>query len=130
MLQQACPQRQQVPPPLRIGSDTPRLKIAPHGRQIYLHKNYTSLIHQQFPQFLGYLVLSFAKTYLMSIIKHPLLYVGSKGEKHLYTLLGSGTSLSCINPDLVEGIEIPVSLGKRMKRPPRAFFILPSPHHD
>jgi hypothetical protein len=48
----------------------------------------------------------------MSIIKHPLLYAGSKGEKTLYTLFDSGANLSCINPDLIEGIEIPVSLGR------------------
>ena len=35
----------------------------------------------------------------MSIIKHPLLYVGSKGEKYLYTLFDSGANLSCINPE-------------------------------
>ena len=48
----------------------------------------------------------------MSIIKHPLLYVGSKGEKHLYTLFDSGANLSCINPDIIEGLEKPVSLGR------------------
>lgn len=51
----------------------------------------------------------------MSIIKHPLLYVGSKGEKSLYTLFDSGANLSCINPDLIEGIEKPVSLGRIRK---------------
>lgn len=40
----------------------------------------------------------------MSIIKHPLLYVGSKGEKHLYTLFDSGANLSCINPDYIYDI--------------------------
>ena len=48
----------------------------------------------------------------MSIIKHPLLYVGSKGEKHLYTLFDSGANLSCINPDLIGDIEIPIHLGR------------------
>jgi len=48
----------------------------------------------------------------MSIIKHPLLYVGSKGEKTLYTLFDSGANLSCINPDLIRDIETPVSLGR------------------
>jgi hypothetical protein len=48
----------------------------------------------------------------MSIIKQPLLYVGSKGEKHLYTLYDSGANLSCLNPDYVEGLEIPISLGR------------------
>jgi hypothetical protein len=48
----------------------------------------------------------------MSIIKHPLLYVGSKGEKTLYTLFDSGANLSCINPDFIRDIETPVSLGR------------------
>ena len=47
----------------------------------------------------------------MSIIKHPLLYVGSKGEKHLYTLFDSGANLSCINPDFIRDIETPIPLG-------------------
>ena len=42
----------------------------------------------------------------------PLLYVGSKGEKNLYTLFDSGANLSCINPDYVDGLETPVSLGR------------------
>ena len=48
----------------------------------------------------------------MSIIKHPLLYVGSKGEKRLYTLYDSGANLSCIHPDYIEDLETPVSLGR------------------
>ena len=48
----------------------------------------------------------------MSVIKLPLLYAGSKGEKHLYTLFDSGANLSCINPAFAEGLEIPVSLGR------------------
>lgn len=48
----------------------------------------------------------------MSIIKNPLLYVGSQGEKYLYTLYDSGTNLSCINPDVLENLELPVSLGR------------------
>lgn len=51
----------------------------------------------------------------MSIIKHPLLYVGSKGEKRLYTLFDSGANLSCINPDFIEDLETPVSLGRTRK---------------
>lgn len=50
--------------------------------------------------------------YLMSIIKHPLLYVGSKGEKHLYTLFDSGANLSCIHPDFVNDLEVPTHLGR------------------
>jgi len=51
----------------------------------------------------------------MSVIKLPLLYVGSKGEKNLYTLFDSGANLSCINPDFIKGIEIPISLGRVRK---------------
>ncbi len=39
----------------------------------------------------------------MSVIKLPLLFAGSKGEKHLYTLFDSGANLSCINPDYSRG---------------------------
>jgi len=51
----------------------------------------------------------------MSIIKHPLLYVGSKGEKHLYTLFDSGANLSCIHPDYIIGLETPIRLGRIRK---------------
>ena len=51
----------------------------------------------------------------MSIIKDPLLFVGSKGEKILYTLFDSGANLSCISPDYLEDIETPVSLGRVRK---------------
>ncbi|MDR3715525.1 MAG: hypothetical protein P4L51_22170 [Puia sp.] len=48
----------------------------------------------------------------MSILKLPLLYAGSKGEKYLYTLFDSGANLSCINPDMIDGLETPVHLGR------------------
>ncbi len=48
----------------------------------------------------------------MSVIKLPLNYIGSKGEKNLYTLFDSGANLSCINPDHVEGLETPTKLGR------------------
>ncbi len=48
----------------------------------------------------------------MSIIKHPLLYVGTEGEKRLYTLFDSGANLSCIHPDHVEGLALPQHLGR------------------
>jgi hypothetical protein len=48
----------------------------------------------------------------MSIIRLPLLYVGSKGEKNLYSLFDSGANLSCINPEFVNDIEEPVQLGR------------------
>ena len=48
----------------------------------------------------------------MSVIKLPLSFIGSKGEKNLYTLFDSGANLSCINPDNVEGLETPTALGR------------------
>lgn len=51
----------------------------------------------------------------MSIIKHPLLYVGSKGEKTLYTLFDSGANLSCIHPDYIKDLETPIPLGRIRK---------------
>ena len=48
----------------------------------------------------------------MSIIKHPLLYVGSKGEKTLYTLFDSGANLSCIHPDHAREIATLEQLGR------------------
>lgn len=51
----------------------------------------------------------------MSIIKIPMLYVGSRGEKQLYTLFDSGANLSCIHPDYLGGIEPPTNLGHKRK---------------
>jgi hypothetical protein len=48
----------------------------------------------------------------MSIIKQPLLFVGSKGEKHLYTLYDSGANLSCINPEHIKGLCDAIPLSK------------------
>jgi hypothetical protein len=48
----------------------------------------------------------------MSIIKQPLLYVGSQGEKHLYTLFDSGANLSCINPEHIPDLAHLESLGR------------------
>ena len=41
----------------------------------------------------------------MSVIKIPILFVGSKGEVRLYSLFDSGANLSCINPDFLEKLE-------------------------
>ena len=46
----------------------------------------------------------------MSIIKLPLHYEGSQGEKVLYTFFDSGATFSCINPDVIEGLEEAISL--------------------
>lgn len=61
----------------------------------------------------------------MSIIKQPLLYVGSKGEKNLYTLFDSGANLSCISPDSVHDLTIVQPLGRvrRMATASEAHFI-------
>jgi predicted aspartyl protease len=47
----------------------------------------------------------------MSIIKIPLLFVGDKGEKILYTLFDSGANLSCINPVCLENLGMTSNLG-------------------
>ncbi|MBX3254096.1 MAG: retroviral-like aspartic protease [Chitinophagaceae bacterium] len=51
----------------------------------------------------------------MSILKLPLQFVGSKGEKILYTLFDSGANLSCISAANLEDLEDPVSLGNIRK---------------
>jgi len=51
----------------------------------------------------------------MSIIKEPLLFAGSKGERSLYTLFDSGANLSCINPDYVAELGNTESLGRIRK---------------
>jgi predicted aspartyl protease len=51
----------------------------------------------------------------MSVIKLPLLFVGSKGEKNLYTLFDSGANLCCIDKSHLENLEQPVSLGRVRK---------------
>ena len=48
----------------------------------------------------------------MSIIKHPLLYSGTEGEKYLYTLFDSGANLSCIHPDHADRLALPQHLGR------------------
>ncbi len=49
----------------------------------------------------------------MSVIKLPILFVGSLGETRLYSLFDSGANLSCINPDFLDQLEIPVKLGRK-----------------
>ncbi|MCU0339431.1 MAG: retropepsin-like domain-containing protein, partial [Spirosomaceae bacterium] len=51
----------------------------------------------------------------MSIIKLPLHYEGSQGEKTLYTLFDSGATFSCIHPDMVEGLANPERLYRPME---------------
>jgi predicted aspartyl protease len=48
----------------------------------------------------------------MSVLKLPLKFIGEKGEKNLYSLFDSGASLSCINPDYLEGLASPIKMGK------------------
>jgi hypothetical protein len=52
------------------------------------------------------------KRFYMSVIKLPLLFAGSKGEKNLYTLFDSGANLSCISPEYAAMLETPSSLGR------------------
>jgi predicted aspartyl protease len=51
----------------------------------------------------------------MSVIKIPLLFIGSKGEKTLYTLFDSGANLSCVHPDFVKDIADVQHLGRVRK---------------
>jgi hypothetical protein len=51
----------------------------------------------------------------MSVIKIPLLFVGTKGEKNLYTLFDSGANLSCIDKYHLPNLEDPVSLGRKRR---------------
>jgi predicted aspartyl protease len=48
----------------------------------------------------------------MSVIRLPLLYTGTQGERHLLSLFDSGANLSCINPDYLDNLEIPINLGR------------------
>lgn len=48
----------------------------------------------------------------MTIIRLPLLYVSSKGEKTLHTAFDNITTLSCINPDHINDLETPIRLGR------------------
>lgn len=50
----------------------------------------------------------------MSIIKQPLLFAGSLGEKHLTVLYDSGKSYSCINANFLTNLETPIQLEKRI----------------
>jgi predicted aspartyl protease len=61
----------------------------------------------------------------MSVIKLPLLYVGSKGEKILYSLFDTGANLSCIHPDHVSQLGNAESLGRtrRMATASEGHFI-------
>ena len=51
----------------------------------------------------------------MSLLKIPLLYVGSKGEKRLYTMFDSGANLSCISPEYIDELGVAVSLGRERR---------------
>lgn len=39
-------------------------------------------------------------------------FLGSIGEKHLYTLFDSGSDYSCIHPDYLDGLESPIKLNR------------------
>lgn len=49
------------------------------------------------------------------IMRLPLRYVGSKGEKILYALFDSGATYSCINEEIVEELEALIPLHTPMK---------------
>lgn len=52
----------------------------------------------------------------MSVIRLPLLYVGTLGERKLYTLFDSGANLSCISSEVLAGVEkaIPLAVKRRL----------------
>ncbi len=51
----------------------------------------------------------------MSVLKFPLLFAGSEGEKKLYALFDSGANLSCIDEQHLINLEKPVHLGRIRK---------------
>ncbi len=51
----------------------------------------------------------------VSVLKFPLLYAGTKGEKRLYTLFDSGANLSCIDEKHLENLETAIGLGRKRK---------------
>ena len=51
----------------------------------------------------------------MSVIKIPLLFVGSKTEKRLYALFDIGANLSCISPEHAIELGITVNIGLERK---------------
>jgi predicted aspartyl protease len=51
----------------------------------------------------------------MSIIKIPLHFEGSLGEKTGYSLFDSGASFSCLTPEFLEDLEIPVKMHKPLE---------------
>lgn len=51
----------------------------------------------------------------MSVIKVPILFIGSKGEARLFAKFDSGANLSCINPEYLENLDAPIKLGRIRK---------------
>ena len=51
----------------------------------------------------------------MSIIKLPLLFEGSLGEKMLYALFDSGATFSCINEEAVQDMQLLVKMPHPLK---------------
>jgi hypothetical protein len=60
----------------------------------------------------------------MSILKFPILYVGAKGEKNLYTLFDSGSEFSCVSEEFIKDIADPAKLGR-----PRRFATASDGHY-
>lgn len=51
----------------------------------------------------------------MSIIKLPLHFEGSQGEKTLYSLFDSGATFSCMSEEACKGLEIPMKLHRPLE---------------
>jgi hypothetical protein len=47
----------------------------------------------------------------MSVIRLPLYYSGTLGERVLLSLFDSGANLSCISPDVLDNLESPLHIG-------------------
>lgn len=60
----------------------------------------------------------------MSLIRVPVLFIGSKNEKPLYTLFDTGASMSCINGELAQLLGEPIKLAY-----PRKFGTASEHHH-
>jgi len=51
----------------------------------------------------------------MSIIRIPLHFEGSLGEKTGYSLFDSGASFSCVHPDFLNFLEVPVKMHRSLE---------------
>lgn len=60
----------------------------------------------------GFCFVNLKKQFTMSVIKLPLLFAGSKGEKRLFSLFDTGANLSCIHPESIPVLGNVENLGR------------------